>query len=197
MWPYLETVFEEVIQFSSVAQSCLTLCDPIDSEDPARLFCPWGFLRQEYWSALPCLPPGIFPTQGLNPSLLYCRQTLYHLSHEGSPLEKMLKGKNWDKWTLKCWFHRFLMGHEHQSQSAMKTWRGVKHKQSRSPTNPRTEKCHWPPTARPWSQICLQLCSFWSPCGHLAPVLLMWWVIFSIPTLHNFQGVVTFVTTPS
>ena len=28
---------------------------------------------------------GIFPTQGLNPSLLHCRQILYHLSHQGSP----------------------------------------------------------------------------------------------------------------
>ena len=28
---------------------------------------------------------GIFPTQGLNPSLLHCRQTLYHWSHLGSP----------------------------------------------------------------------------------------------------------------
>ena len=29
---------------------------------------------------------GIFPTQGLNPGLLHCRWTLYHLSHQGSPL---------------------------------------------------------------------------------------------------------------
>ena len=28
---------------------------------------------------------GIFPTQGLNHSLLHCRQILYHLNHEGSP----------------------------------------------------------------------------------------------------------------
>ena len=27
---------------------------------------------------------GVFPTQGLNPGLLHCRQTLYHLSHQGS-----------------------------------------------------------------------------------------------------------------
>ena len=26
---------------------------------------------------------GIFPTQGANPGLLHCRQTLYHLSHQG------------------------------------------------------------------------------------------------------------------
>ena len=34
------------------------------------------FSRQEYWSGLP------FPTQGLDPGLLHCRQILYHLSHQ-------------------------------------------------------------------------------------------------------------------
>ena len=29
---------------------------------------------------------GIFPIQGSNPGLLHCRQTLYSLSHQGSPL---------------------------------------------------------------------------------------------------------------
>ena len=46
---------------------------------------PMGFSRQEYWSRFSFPSPGIFPTQGLNPSLLHCRQTLYHLSHLGSP----------------------------------------------------------------------------------------------------------------
>ena len=32
-----------------------------------------GFSRQEYWSGLPCPPPGIFPTQGSNPHLLGLR----------------------------------------------------------------------------------------------------------------------------
>ena len=33
---------------------------------PARLICPWGVSRQEYWSGLLCPPLGIFPTQGSN-----------------------------------------------------------------------------------------------------------------------------------
>ena len=41
-----------------------------------------GLPGQEYWSGLPCLLQGIFPTQGLNLRhllhLLYCRRTLYH-----------------------------------------------------------------------------------------------------------------------
>ena len=44
-----------------------------------------GFSRQRYWNGLPFPSPGIFPTQGLNPGLPHCRQTLYHLSHQGSP----------------------------------------------------------------------------------------------------------------
>ena len=34
---------------------------------PARLPFPWGFSRQEYWSGLPCLPPGDLPTSGIEP----------------------------------------------------------------------------------------------------------------------------------
>ena len=43
-----------------------------------------GFSRQEYWSGLPFPSSGIFLTQGLNPGLLHCRQTLCPLSHQGS-----------------------------------------------------------------------------------------------------------------
>ena len=32
----------------------------------------------------------IFPTQGLNPGLPHCRQTLYRLSHQGSPKLEMI-----------------------------------------------------------------------------------------------------------
>ena len=30
-------------------------------------FCPWGFFRQEYWSGLPCPPPGDLPNPGIEP----------------------------------------------------------------------------------------------------------------------------------
>ena len=39
-----------------------------------KLLCPWGFFWQEYWSGLPCPPPGIFPTQKPNPGLPHYRQ---------------------------------------------------------------------------------------------------------------------------
>ena len=49
-----------------VAQSCLTLCDPMDSnlhQAPQSM----GFSRQEYWSGLPFPSPGNLPDPGIKP----------------------------------------------------------------------------------------------------------------------------------
>ena len=35
--------------------------------EPARFFCPWGFLRQEYWSGLPFPSPGDLPDPEIKP----------------------------------------------------------------------------------------------------------------------------------
>ena len=42
------------------------------------------FSRQEYWNGLPFPSPGVFPTQGLNPGLLHCRQIFYCLRQQGN-----------------------------------------------------------------------------------------------------------------
>ena len=34
---------------------------------PARLLCPWGFSRQEYWSVLSRPPPWDLPNPGMEP----------------------------------------------------------------------------------------------------------------------------------
>ena len=47
-----------------VAQSCLTLCNPVDCCPPPLSM---GFSRQEYWSGLPCPPPGDLPNPGIEP----------------------------------------------------------------------------------------------------------------------------------
>ena len=77
----------------------------VKSLSRVRLFVtPWivayqappsvGFSRQEYWRCWRkstggngghFLLQGIFPTQGSNPGLPHCRQTLYPLSHQESP----------------------------------------------------------------------------------------------------------------
>ena len=58
------------------------------------------FSRQEYWSGLPFPSPGIFLTQGSNPGLPHCRQTLYHLSHQGSPGESDIEKLKFQLYTL-------------------------------------------------------------------------------------------------
>ena len=45
-----------------------------------------GFPRQEYWSQLPFPPPGIFLTQGSNPSLLHWQADSLPLNHQGQPI---------------------------------------------------------------------------------------------------------------
>ena len=56
-----------------------------DSLRPHELYSPWKSPGQNTGVGSPSLLQGIFPTQGSNPSLLYCRQILYQLSHKGSP----------------------------------------------------------------------------------------------------------------
>ena len=49
-----------------------------------RLLCPWNFLDKKTGVGCHSLFQGILLTQGSNPGLLHCRQTLYCLSHQGS-----------------------------------------------------------------------------------------------------------------
>ena len=48
-----------------VAQSCPTLCDPVDCSPPGSSV--HGFSRQEYWSGLPFPFPGDLPNPGIEP----------------------------------------------------------------------------------------------------------------------------------
>ena len=68
---------------SEVAQSCPTLCDPMDC---SLLGSSVHGIFPGKGTGVDChfLFQGIFPTQGLNLGLLHCRQMLYHLSHQGS-----------------------------------------------------------------------------------------------------------------
>ena len=49
-----------------------------------QAFNPWDFPGKSTRVGSHFLLQGIFPTKGLNPGLLHRRQTLYHLSHQGS-----------------------------------------------------------------------------------------------------------------
>ena len=74
---------------SEVYQSYLTLCYPVDCSLPGcsvhgifpgkNIGVGCHFLVQEVRKTF-----AWFKTQALNPGLLHCRQTLYHLSHQGT-----------------------------------------------------------------------------------------------------------------
>ena len=70
------------MKWSEVAQSCLTLSDPMDCSLPGSSVRGTFQAIVLEWIAI-SFSRGIFPTQGLNPGLPHCRQTLYHLSHQG------------------------------------------------------------------------------------------------------------------
>ena len=48
------------------------------------MYSPWNSPGQNTGVGSLSLLQGIFPTQGLNPDLMHCRQILYQLSHKGS-----------------------------------------------------------------------------------------------------------------
>ena len=51
-----------------------------------KLLRPWDFQGKSTGVGCHFLLQGLFPTQGSNPGLSHCRQTLYHLSHQESPV---------------------------------------------------------------------------------------------------------------
>ena len=75
------------MKFSSLSitesESCSLMSDSLRSH---RLYSPCKSLGQNTGVDSLSLLQGIFSTQGLNPDVLHCRQILYHLSHQGSPV---------------------------------------------------------------------------------------------------------------
>ena len=66
---------------SEVTQLCSLQPDGLY---PSRFLHPWDFPGKNTGVGCYFLLQGIFLTQGLNPGLPHCRQTLYPLSHQGS-----------------------------------------------------------------------------------------------------------------
>ena len=58
-----------------VAQSCPTLCDPMDC-----MYSPWNSPDQNTGVGSHSVLQGIFPTRGSNLGLAHCRRILYQLS---------------------------------------------------------------------------------------------------------------------
>ena len=67
----------------SAAQSCPTLRP--HGLQPARPLCLWDSPGQDTGVGFHALLQGLLSTQGSNPGLLHCRQTLHCLRHQGNP----------------------------------------------------------------------------------------------------------------
>ena len=85
-WEALGTSHKIMICFSSATwvlvgnrQQSGLMCAGFDrQEQPSRLLCPLDFSGKNTGTGCHFLLQRIFWTQGSNPSLLYCRQSLYH-----------------------------------------------------------------------------------------------------------------------
>ena len=60
-----------------------------NSLQPQGLYSPRSSPGQNTGVDSHSLLQGIFPSQRSNPGLLHCRQILYQLSHQGSPIRKV------------------------------------------------------------------------------------------------------------
>ena len=78
---------------------CPTLCDHMDCSLPGSSLSPWNFPGKSTGVGCHFLLQGIFPTQGLDPGLLHCRQIIYNLSQSLSKLwilkKKPVNSQNW------------------------------------------------------------------------------------------------------
>ena len=81
------STMHSVCMSSKLRQSCPTLCDPMDYSLPGSSI--QGFSRQEYWSGLPCPPPGDLPDQGIEPTSL-----MFPASADGF----FTNSATWDTW---------------------------------------------------------------------------------------------------
>ena len=81
-----------------VTQLCPMLCDPLDYSLPGTSVCGDSPGKN---TGVGChaLLLGIFPTQGSNPGLLHCRWILYHISHQGSPWNRVTDVEKKHKFT--------------------------------------------------------------------------------------------------
>ena len=86
------TCISNIIGFLNILNSSVIykfLCEShsvmSDSLPPHALYSQWNSPGQNTGVGSLSLLQGIFPTQGLNPGLLPCKQILYQLSHKGSP----------------------------------------------------------------------------------------------------------------
>ena len=85
VWLSIKRIMINSLSYNLYSLSCLTLCDPMDCSPPGSSVhkdSPGKKIRVSCHGPL----QGIFPIQGSDPGLPYCRWILYHLRHQGSTI---------------------------------------------------------------------------------------------------------------
>ena len=145
-----------MLKWSEVAQSCLTLCNSVDCSLPASSIHRILQARILEWVAISFSRD--LPDQGSNLGLQHYRQTLYRLSHQGSPTDMLnadhseVQGNVWCAslltskccinphfllkfWNLKLQRAKIQVSSPHQPQIGVHlTWEGEKWKGKRMPS---------------------------------------------------------------
>ena len=90
--------------FQPACVSCSFMSDSLQPRglQPTRLLCPYNPPGKHTGVDCHSLLQGIIPTQGLNLSLLHCRQILYHLSNQGSPAAAAAAAKSLQSYPTLC-----------------------------------------------------------------------------------------------
>ena len=88
---YIQTLNHYIIHLKLTARcacmlSCSVVSDSLQPHGlyPARLLHPWDFPDKDTGVGCHLILQRIFLTQGSNPGLPHCRQTVYRLSHQGN-----------------------------------------------------------------------------------------------------------------
>ena len=104
-----------------------------DSLRPHGLSSPWNSPDQNTGVGSLSLLQGIFPTQGLNPSIPHCWQILYQLSHQSSPkiLEWVVypfsRGSSWprNQTRVSCIAGGFFTSRAHKEAPEMRVIKSI------------------------------------------------------------------------
>ena len=95
-----------ILKISEVAQSYPTLCNPMNCSLPGSSIHGMFQARVLEWVAISFSRGSSWPRDS-NPGLPHCRQTLYPLSHKGSPILRIDLNK---KWLLRKIVKHFTIG---------------------------------------------------------------------------------------
>ena len=148
-------------------QSCLTLCDPMGYSPPDS--CIHGIVQARIleWLAI-SFSRGSSETQGSNPGLPHCKQTLYHQSHPGLPFSTSKRPPSYGydfPWLTHhptfCAIFPLITGETYLRRMATTVWGKdspscaqmlwIKKKPGRETHDGRSISCQtWPPTPLAW-----------------------------------------------